>query len=293
MPLRFQGFYPPRNFGAIPPEAAEFSSARVVVLPVPYDSTTTYRGGARDGPAAIVDASQYVELFDPEFGRELYQVGIHLLDDVEPDLTSPAAMIDRVEAVTGELLDADKLVAMLGGEHSITVGAVRAHADRHADLSVLQIDAHGDLHDSFFGTPYSHACVMRRVLERCPAVQVGLRSLSREEWAFIQERELRPVFAEQAQAGDGWIDEVVARLSPTVYVTVDLDGLDPSTMAAVGTPEPGGLDWFQTLRLLRRVGRERRIVGFDVVELAPDQGPPACAYTAARLVYKLIGYALP
>ena len=285
-------FYPPRIFGAIRPGLADFATARAVVLPVPYDATTTYRGGARDGPQAIVDASQYVELYDPELDVEICDVGIATLPEVEPVLTGPADQIARVRDVTADLLAQGKFVVALGGEHSITLGLVSAHHARFPDLTVLQLDAHADVHDQFNGTPYSHAAVMRRVLEVCPAVQAVVRSLSLEERDFVRERGIRLYWAEDVLRRPDWLDEALPRLSEHVYVTIDLDVFDSGIMPAVGTPEPGGLGWYDVLAILRRVAAERRIVGFDVVELAPAEGPAACAYLAAKLTYKLIGYSL-
>ena len=284
-------FYPPRIFGAIPQELASLERARVVVLPVPYDSTTGYRAGARDGPQAIIDASQYIELYDHELRREICEVGIHTLPEVEPLVSSPKAMIERVAQAAGHFVQQDKLLVTLGGEHSITLGAVQAHLKRYPNLSVLQLDAHTDLRDEYLGTKYSHASVMRRVLELCPIAQVGIRSLSLEEQGFIDEKRLRPYFAEELAANPQVIEEVLAGLQDDVYLTIDLDVLDPSIMSAVGTPEPGGLTWQSTLHLLRTVAERKRIVGVDLVELCPQEGPTACAFLAGKLAYKLMGYA--
>jgi len=294
--LADQRFYPPRGFAAPPPELATFDSARVVVLPVPYDSTTTSRAGARDGPRAIIDASEDMELYDLALGREPFRVGIHTLPELAAHTGSPEAMLRRIEEVVGELLESGKFVVTLGGEHSVAVGALRAHARRQRDLSVLAVDAHADLRDEYLDTPYNHACTLRRILEALPPgdgeplVQVGLRSASAEEAAAIRERRL-PFYSPRAlrEAGP---DAVVASLRANVYVTIDLDGLDPSQMAAVGTPEPGGLLWDEVSDLLAALAGQKRIVGFDVTELAPHLGPEACAQTAAKLTYRLIGLAL-
>lgn len=279
-------FYPPRNFGAIPHESLE--SARVVVLPIPYDATTTYKSGVRDGAAAIIDASQYLELYDRELGREIYRVGVHTSDEIEPLLTSPEAMVNRVYQVARKLAGDGKVVAMLGGEHSLTLGMVQAFKETHPNLSVLQLDAHPDLRDEYQGTRYSHACVMRRVRELCPIVQVAIRALSLEEHQFIESENLPVFYAESLS--DHSLDEIVSHLSDEVYVTIDLDALDPSIMSAVGTPEPGGLGWCQTLDILRAVARRKHVVSFDLVEFCPEVGPAACAFTAAKLAYKMIGY---
>jgi len=257
---------------------------------VPYDSTTDWRSGARDGPRAIIDASQYLELYDLELEREIYRVGIHTLPEIQPEMSSPENMLRRVYIVAKELLDKNKTVLMLGGEHSLTLGMVKAYREKYEALSVLQLDAHADLRDSYLGTKFSHATVMRRVWELCPIVPVGIRSLSEEECRFIDETGIKPVFARGPILAEDSINHIIASLSNEVYITIDLDVLDPSIMSAVGTPEPGGLGWYELLDLLREVAQSRRIVGFDLVELCPSEGPLSCAFLAAKLAYKLIGY---
>lgn len=283
-------FFPPSSFAALEPEFSSFETARAVVLPVPYDSTVTGRGGAREGPAAIIRASEDMELFDLGLGFEPFRHGIHTLPEVAPETGSSEAMADRVDAVVGDLVDAGKFVVTLGGEHTVGAAAARAHAARISGLSVLAIDAHADLRDSYLDSRFNHACTLRRILDVAPVVQVGLRSAAVEEAALIRQRSL-PWLSPAAYRADG-PDGIVRRLSADVYITIDLDGLDPSIMAAVGTPEPGGLLWDEVTSLLAAVSRERRIVGFDVTELAPALGPPACAQTAARLAYRLLGLAL-
>ena len=283
-------FSSPRNFAAISPPYSDWENSRVAVLPVPYDSTTDWRSGARDGPGAIIDASRYLELYDLELEREFYQVGIHTMPEVQPDMAGPEHMVQRIYQLSRELIDKNKLVLMLGGEHSLTLGMVRAYQESYEALSVLQLDAHADLRDSYLGTKFSHATVMRRVYELCPIVPVGIRSLSQEERSFIDESGIKPVYASGLTLSEDSIKNVVASLSDEVYITIDLDVLDPSIMSAVGTPEPGGINWYELLGLLREVAQSKRIVGFDVVELCPGEGPLSCAFLAAKLAYKLIGY---
>jgi len=280
-------FYPPRNFAALPTQYSDFETSKVVVLPVPYDSTTDWRSGSRDGPMAIIDASQYLELYDQELDRESYLVGIHTLPELKPSMKGPEDTVERVYKVAIDLVRKEKFVMMLGGEHSLTLGMVRAFKERFDRLSVLQLDAHADLRDEYEDSRYSHACVMRRVLECCPIVQVGIRSLSLEEHRFLALNQMQPFLAEGLP-----LDEkaIVSALSEEVYVTIDLDVLDPSIMSAVGTPEPGGLSWYEVLRILRHVAQEKHIVGFDLVELCPREGPSSCAFLAAKLAYKLIGF---
>ena len=283
-------FSPPRNFAGISPPYSDWESSRVIVLPVPYDSTTDWRSGARDGPRAIIDASRYLELYDLELKREVYQVGIHTLPEVQPDMTGPENMTQRVYQVARELLAKNKTLLMLGGEHSLTLGMVKAYREKYQALSVLQLDAHADLRDSYLGTRFSHATVMRRVHELCPIVPVGIRSLSQEEHRFIGEAGIKPVYANGSILTGDSIKQIIASLSDEVYITIDLDVLDPSIMSAVGTPEPGGIGWHELLRLLREVAQSKHIEGFDLVELCPGEGPLSCAFLAAKLAYKLIGY---
>ena len=286
-------FFPRITFAAIPEEYARFERARVVILPVPYESTGSGRAGCREGPRAIIDASEEMELYDFDLECEPYRVGIHTLAEMMPHTGDPQVMVEQVEGVVGELLDGGKSVVTLGGEHTLTVGAVRAHKRRIANLSVLALDAHADLRQEYLGTPYNHACVLRRLLDdRCSVVQVGLRSATREEHELIRQRKL-PFFSVSAyRALAGGSRDIVSRLSEDVYVTIDLDVFDPSQMAAVGTPEPGGLLWDEVVALLAAVAEEKRIVGFDLTELSPRLGPFANAQLAARLAYRLIGLAV-
>lgn len=286
-------FFPPRNFAAIPEEYSQRETSRVVILPVPYDSTVTASAGAREGPRAIIDASEDMELYDIGIGREPYLVGVHTLPELEVLSGDARAMIERVEEVVGEFIDDGKFVVTLGGEHTVASGAARAHANRYPGLTVLAFDAHADLRDSYLGSEYNHACTLRRILDVCPVIQVGLRSAAVEEHAFIRERALPFYTVEAFRALANPAAEILAQLGPEVYITIDLDGFDPSIMSAVGTPEPGGLLWQEVTSLLAVVARERRIVGFDVTELAPHLGPTANAQTAAKLAYRLIGLALP
>lgn len=283
-------FLPPRSFAGIPHQAAPFDKAKVVVLPVPYDSTTEYKTGAREGPQAIIDASQYLELYDAELDREVSEVGIFTLPEVQPLMGGPELMVERVYQIAKSLLEKDKFIAMLGGEHLLSLGMVRAFKEKYPVLSVLQLDAHADLRDQYQGTRYSDACVMRRVWELCPVVHVGIRSFSLEEHRFMQQQKIEPFYAESSNSPD-FAFRVASTLSSQVYVSIDLDVFDPSIMSAVGTPEPGGLSWQQVLELLRVAARNSKIVGFDITELCPREGPPSCAFLAAKLAYKLIGYA--
>lgn len=283
----------PYNFCGLPPEYSSWENSRVFLLPVPYEQTTSYQGGTRNGPSAILAASRYLELYDEELDQELHPVGIHTLPEMEPHMAGPEAMVQRVQETVSSLLAEDRMVALLGGEHSLSVGAVRAYRERYPQLSVLHLDAHADLRDAYEETPYSHACALRRIVEHVPAVHVGIRSLSQEEMRFIRQRGLPVIFAREVFQGKDWHQRVLSHLSPEVYLTIDLDVLDPSIMPSVGTPEPGGLLWYPVLELIREVTQQKQIVGFDVVELAPLPGLVAPDFLAAKLVYKIIGYSAP
>ena len=284
-------FYPRRSF-SFPPQYTELKDAKVVVLPIPYDSTVDWRAGTREGPNAIIDASHFLEQYDHELGCYIHDIGIHTLPELVPSMKGPEETVERVYTATKGLLDKGKFVVMLGGEHSLTIGSVRAHSERFANLSVLQLDAHTDLRDEYEDTKFNHACTMRRVHEYCPIVQVGIRSMGEDDCAYIKSKKLRPFYAKEKPLSQSDEKAIVSQLSDDVYITIDLDVFDPSIMSAVGTPEPGGMGWYEVLRLLKRVAKEKHIVGFDVMELAPREGPSACTFLAAKLTYKLIGLAL-
>ena len=277
------------GFLALTPEQSALGTARVALIPVPYDSTTSYRGGARDGPAAIIAASGQMEDYDLELDLDVAQLGIHTMPALEPHMGGPAQMAQRVREAVASCIAPGRVVGVLGGEHSLTAGSVQAHLDARPGLSVLYLDAHADLRDEYQGTPWGHASGARRVFDNCPVVLAGVRSLCLEERDFIRDNRI-PFWQCPSDGGPLPADDIVAALGDEVYVSVDLDVFDPSLMSAVGTPEPGGLSWTQVVSLLRRVGESRRIVGFDVCELAPGDGPTACSYTAARLVAKLAAY---
>jgi len=283
-------FYPQVNFASLDEEDSSFERSRVVVLPVPYDSTVSARAGTRDGPRAIIEASADMELYDVGLGIEPWRHGIHTLPELAPHTGSPEAMADRIESVVGEMLDAGKFVVTLGGEHTVAVGAVRAHAKRTPGLSVLAFDAHSDMRDEYLDSKFNHACTLRRAHEHAPVTQVGLRSASFEDAAFVRGEGL--AFYSPKEFRQAGAQAVVDRLSDAVYITIDLDNFDPAEMSAVGTPEPGGLHWDEVSDLLIAVTSAKRVVGFDVTELSPSLGPRSCAQLAAKLTYRLIGLAL-
>ena len=281
----------PPTFLGLAPEASLYQHARVVVLPVPFEATTSYGAGTRGGPDAILLASRQVETFDPETGRDLADAPIHTAAHVAPAFSAPDAMTRRLARIAGRIVADGKWVLALGGEHSITLGLVRAAAEKHGPLSVLQIDAHLDLRDAYEGSPYSHACVMRRIVEDGHrSVHVGIRNACREEVEFAKARGL-PIFWAHEVVGKEALLEAADALQDPVYVSVDVDGLDPGVIRTTGTPEPGGLGWWETMRLLERVFEKHRVVGADVVELSA-LGDAASDFAAARLAAKLAALAL-
>lgn len=279
----------PLNFMGAKPTS--FENARIIVLPVPYEATVTYGSGTRNAPKAIIEASAHVEFYDDELDCEPYTMGIHTLPEVKVDFKDLDDIFQSIQEIGVPLAKSGKLIIMLGGEHSVTPGMVSAFAKVYDGMSVLQLDAHADLRNTYNGSGYNHACAMRRVLEHCPAVQVGIRSLSLAEKRFIDRMQL-PVFFMRDIKGSDWMDDAIERLSENVYVTLDLDVFDPSIMSSVGTPEPDGLLWNDVTTFMRKLAEKRRIIGFDVVELSPQEGNIAPDFLAAKLIYKMIGYAL-
>jgi agmatinase len=286
-------FLPQEVFAGLQPPYSDFKRAKIVVLPVPYDSTSEWRSGSRHGPQAIINASQYLELYDLELDREIYKVGISTLPRLGPVLSSPQDMIDKVYKMVKGLIQKEKFVVLLGGEHSLSLGAVRAFQEAFPTLSVLQLDAHADLRDEYLGTRYGQACIMRRILEVCPISQVGVRSLSWEERQFATQNKLKLFYMPELTLNPASVDRIVDSLSEDVYVTIDVDVLDPCVMPAVGTPEPDGMSWRQILDIVESVTLHKHVVGFDLMEFCPGEGPHSCAFLLAKLAYKLIGRAVP
>ena len=284
---------PPENFGGLPDEHSQYATSRAVIFPVPLERTTSYEHGTRNGPAAILAASRNMELYDEELELEPYkEIGIHTLPAIDTADGTLDEVITEIFTAQLGLLEDDKFTVALGGEHSLTPPLVSATAKKFKNLSVLQIDAHADLRDEYQGNAASHACAMRRVVEVCPAVQVGIRSLSVEEAQAIPHLRTSVYWARDISRAPmkSWIAKVLADLSPNVYLTIDLDGFDPAFVPATGTPEPGGLDWMQVTSLIRAVADHKKIVGMDVVELLPQPGDHASDFLAAKLVYKCLGY---
>ncbi len=283
----------PMNFGGIDEDQySACDSARILVLPVSYEGTVSYGTGTGAGAMAIVRASRNMELYEEETDAEVYKLGIHTL----PEFTSrdtPEQMMDDLYGRATELLQTGKFICMLGGEHSVSAPLIKAHNEKYDDLSVLQIDAHTDLRDTYDGTPHSHASIMARVVKdmRIPAVQVGIRSISADEARSLNEGLPTRVFwARDIVGKTAWMDEAIGLLTENVYLTIDIDGLDPSIVPTTGTPEPGGLGWYETLTFIRKLAEKKRIVGMDLMEYSYVPTYDSPAFLCSKLVYKCLAY---
>ncbi len=271
----------------LPDVTCSFDRAQMVLVPVPYDETSTWGKGADQGPDALIRASEHLEAYDIETRYEVSDHGFYT-DVPVTEKQSPEAMIQAVYTRVRQRLDQNKFCIVLGGEHSVSIGAVQAHAEKFSDLTVLQLDAHSDLRDEYHGSQYNHACVMARIRQCCSIVQVGIRSMDATELSRVEPD--RMFFAADIIGQSVWVERAIEKTAPNVYVTIDLDVFDSSLMPSTGTPEPGGLFWYDVMRFLRRLCKERRVVGFDVVELCPSQGNRAPDFMAAKLVYTFSSY---
>lgn len=280
----------PLVFGGAMPHMPSFDDASVVVLPIPIDRTTSYVGGTRNGPHEILQASSHMELWDDEMRADVHGVGIFTLPEMELPFGEMGAVVDEIERVAYEVIGRDKFLVTLGGEHSITPPLVSAAARKYGAISLLQIDAHADMRDAYLGTPHSHACAMRRSLQFATITQVGIRSLSTDEAEALTHLQTSVFWDFDMRKDPDWIDRVVESLRPNVYISVDVDGLDPAIMPATGTPEPGGLSWPEMTTLLRATAERRTVVAADVVELSPIPGMVAPNFLCAKLIYKLLTY---
>ncbi len=283
------------NFLGLTKEKSSYDTSEIVIYSAPFEKTVSYGRGTRNGPKEILKASHYVEFYDEEFDRELcFEKGIAALPISNFDSFTSVSALKIIEKNLDRLILDEKFVVLLGGEHTVTLGSFLAHNKKYENLSILQIDAHSDLRDSYEGSKYSHACVMKRIYDNNQNItQVGIRAQANEESDLIKEGKIRTFYAREIRKvkKESWIKDVVNSLSQNVYLTFDIDGFDPSVVSATGTPEPGGLFWDETLDLLRKVGKERNIVGFDLVELAPSKYHPTSNFIAAKLVYKILNYA--
>ncbi|HSS98986.1 MAG TPA: agmatinase [Terriglobales bacterium] len=292
MPLSQTENKPPYNFGGLPAEFTGYDKAKVAVVPVPFDLTTSWMSGAREGPRALIEASGYMELYDIETQTEPYRKGI--FTDEEITASDSADLNRKVYERVKKHIDMDYFVVTLGGEHSVSYGAAKAHIETFSDLSILHFDAHTDRREEFEDNKFSHACTLRRISElNDDIISIGIRSLDESELQYLDPTKV--LYAEEIHDSKAWIDYVIEILKPNVYLTFDLDVFDPSIMPSTGTPEPGGMYWYQMLEVLKKVTEARNLVGCDVVELSPNEQNKAPDFMAAKLIYKILAYkfALP
>jgi agmatinase len=268
-------------------EKNHFEEAEIILQSLPYDGTSSWGKGADRGFEAMIEASEYVETYDIETDSEVYTRGIHLPDPVIDD-SSPEANTVAVYRRTRELLQSGKFLTFFGGEHSVSIGTIRAFREAWPDLTVLQMDAHTDLRPEYHGSPFNHACALHEASKHVNLVQVGIRSTDTVELPYLNRNQC--YFAEEIAGTTGWMEKSIGQMTDNVYITFDLDCFDPSVMPSTGTPEPGGLDWITVIRYLRKVFQEKNVVGFDIVELAPIEGLHAPDFTAAKLYYKMLNY---
>ncbi len=285
-----------QNFLAIDKKYSNYKDSQIVVVSAPLEKTVSYGKGTARGPKEILNASHYVEFFDEELNRELcFEIGICTLPELKLSKLPISKSIEKIYKEVGKHIDAGKFVVTLGGEHSLSIAPIKAHHERFENLSILQIDAHSDLRESYEGSKYSHASVMARVAEfNTKIVQVGIRAQSKEEFDFRKKNNIRTFYSREIKLGmygDNWQELVSRSLTDNVYITFDVDGFDPSFLTATGTPEPGGLFWDETMNLLKIIGLDKNIVGLDVVELAPSKSHTSSSFVAAKLVYKMLNYA--
>lgn len=276
-----------KTYAGIPEELAKLEQAKIVLIPVPYDGTSTWQKGADKGPQAFLEASENMELYDIETDTEVYQQGVFLADAVTEN-TSPEAMVEAVHQVTKKYIKKNKFVTVFGGEHSISIGTIRAFNEMYPSLTVLHIDAHADLRESYEGSTCNHACAVYEASQNTNLIQVGIRSMDIMEKTVMDTE--KTYFAHDMAVDDTWMDSAIDQMTDNVFITFDLDAFDPSILPSTGTPEPGGLLWYETLEFLKQVFEEKNVVGFDIVELCPNSKEKSSDFLAAKLYYKMLSY---
>lgn len=277
-----------KTFGGIPEEFAQLAKAKIVLIPVTYDGTSTYQKGADKGPEAFLDAAENMELYDIETNSEVYREGIFLADTIA-ESSSAEAVFKVVYNTTKEYIAKNKFVTLFGGEHSISIGAIKAHYEHYDNLTIVQIDAHADLRKEYLGTPYNHACALYDASQNADnLIQIGIRSMDKSEKTVMDTDKV--FFAHEMLLNEDWMEDAIDLMTDNVYITFDLDALDPSIFPATGTPEPGGLMWYETLEFIQKIMSERNVVGFDMVELCPIEGTKVSEFLAAKLYYKMLSY---
>jgi agmatinase len=276
-----------KNYAGIPDEFAKLEQAKIVLIPVPYDGTSTWQKGADKGPEAFLNASENMELYDIETETEVYKQGVFLADAVTEN-SSPEAMVEAVHAITKSYIKRNKFVTLFGGEHSISIGSIRAFNEMYPNLTVLQLDAHADLRKAYEGSSCNHACAVYEASQTTNLIQVGIRSMDAIETTVMDKE--KTYFAHEMAMDDTWVDSSIDQMTDNVFITIDLDAFDPSIMPSTGTPEPGGLLWYETLEFLKQVFTEKNVVGFDIVELCPNKNEKSSDFLAAKLYYKMLSY---
>jgi agmatinase len=276
-----------KTYAGIPEELAKLEQAKIVLIPVPYDGTSTWQKGADKGPEAFLNASENMELYDIETDTEVYKQGVYLADAVTEN-SSPEAMVDAVHQATKKYIKKNKFVTIFGGEHSISIGTIRAFNEMYPSLTVLQLDAHADLRKSYEGSKCNHACAVYEASQTTNLIQVGIRSMDIIEKTVMDEE--KTYFAHDMAVDDTWMDSAIDQMTDNVFITIDLDAFDPSILPSTGTPEPGGLLWYETLEFLKQVFEEKNVVGFDIVELCPNPKEKSSDFLAAKLYYKMLSY---
>lgn len=274
-----------KNYAGVPDKYSRLDEAKVVLIPVPYDGTSTWQKGADKGPDAFLEASENMELYDIETQSEVYKKGVYLAPPVT-EKSSPEKMVEAVYKTTKNYLKQDKFVTLFGGEHSISIGSIRAFNESFEDLTVVQIDAHADLRPQYDGSSCNHACALHEASKTTNLIQVGIRSMDISEREHMDENQV--YFAHDLY--EDWMDDAIGQMSPNVFITIDLDAFDPSILPSTGTPEPGGLFWYETLDFLRMIFRKKNVVGFDIVELCPNPQERSSDFLAAKLYYKMLSY---
>lgn len=276
-----------KTYAGIPEEFSKLDSSKIVLIPVPYDGTSTWQKGADKGPEAFLNASENMELYDIETDTEVYKQGVYLADAITED-ASPEAVVDAVHEMTKKYIKRNKFVTLFGGEHSISIGSIRAFNECFDNLTVLQIDAHADLRKEYEGSKCNHACAVYEASQTTNLIQVGIRSMDVMEKTVMDEE--KTYFAHEMAVDDNWMDSAIDQMTDNVFITLDLDAFDPSIMPSTGTPEPGGLLWYETLDFLKQVFAEKNVVGFDIVELCPNKIDKSSDFLAAKLYYKMLTY---
>ncbi|WP_185853302.1 agmatinase [Blattabacterium cuenoti] len=280
--------YEKKTFAGISKKYATIEKSKTVLIPVPYDSTQTWKKGSRKGPKAFLSAAEHIELYDIETDSEVYRRGIFLVPPIANNSISSKEMVQKVYNVTKKYLLKEKFVTLIGGDHSISIGSIRAFGEKYPNLSILHMDAHIDLRPAYKGNPYNHACSMHEASKKYPLIQIGIRSMDILEKKFLQKGNV--FYMHEIYKNDLWMQKAIQKMSKYVFISIDIDVFDPSIAPSTGTPEPGGLDWYTTLKFFKKVFEKKEIIGFDIVELLPNEKESSTDFLAVKLYYKLLSY---